>query len=356
MGVQRTALYDLHVSAGARMTMFAGWSMPLHYGSQISEHHAVRRGAGIFDVSHMAIIDIDGSAALDFLHTVFANDAAKAPIGKAVYGVLLNDRAGIIDDVIVYRRADSYRLVANAATRARVLPWLDSHAAGLDVNIRERSELAMIACQGPCALAAAGRVVGMELSHLTPFQALENGAMMIARTGYTGEDGVEVMLPGEQAGSLWQRLQAADAEPAGLAARDTLRLEAGLNLHGQDMDETTTPLESNLAWSIAWNPPERHFIGRQPLARQRASKSAHTLTGVVVPGRSVVRPGSSVETSRGAGVITSGTFSPTLGYSIGLARLPRGASGDCTVAIRGKPIPGQIVKPPFVRRGKQVFT
>ena len=355
MGVQHTKLYDLHVAAGARMTAFAGWSMPLHYGSQIGEHHSVRRAAGMFDVSHMTILDIDGDAALDFLHLVFANDAAKASAGKAVYGVLLNERGGIVDDVIIYCRSGGYRMVANAATHGRVLPWLDEQAAGFDVRIREREDLAMVACQGPRALVAAESALGMDLGHLASFQALEAGDMMIARTGYTGEDGVEVMLPAERAAEFWQGLQAAEVAPAGLAARDTLRLEAGLNLHGQDMDETTTPLESNLAWSIAWQPPERNFIGRQPLARQRASKPAQTLAGVVVSGRGVMRAGSAVETSRGAGVVSSGTFSPTLGYSIGLARLPRGATGDCTVSIRGKPTPGRVVKPPFVRRGKQVF-
>lgn len=355
MDVQHTKLYDLHVAAGARMTTFAGWSMPLHYGSQISEHRSVRRAAGMFDVSHMTILDIDGGGALDFLHRVFANDAAKASAGRAVYGVLLNERGGIVDDVIVYRRSSGYRMVANAATHGRVLPWLGEHAAGFDVQIEERKDLAMVACQGPRAMAAAETAVGMELGHLASFQALEAGDMMIARTGYTGEDGVEVMLPVEQAAEFWQRLHGADVAPAGLAARDTLRLEAGLNLHGQDMDETTTPLESNLAWSVAWQPPERDFVGRLPLARQRAAKPEQVLTGVVVAGRGVARAGGVVETNRGAGVVTSGTFSPTLGYSIGLARLPRGATGDCSVSIRGKPAPGRVVKPPFVRRGKQVF-
>lgn len=338
------------------MTSFAGWSMPLQYGSQIGEHHSVRRVAGMFDVSHMTILDIDGGAALAFLHRVFANDAAKASAGKAVYGVLPNELGGIVDDVIVYSRADGYRMVANAATHGRVLPWLGEHAAAFDVHVRERGDLAMIACQGPRALATAGDVLGMDLRALAAFQAVEAGEIMIARTGYTGEDGVEVMLPSERACGLWQGLQAAGVAPAGLAARDTLRLEAGLNLHGQDMDETTTPLEANLGWSIAWQPPDRDFLGRLPLARQRATKPAQTLTGVVVSGRGVMRAGSAVETSHGVGVVTSGTFSPTLGYSIGLARLPRGATGDCSVSIRGKPMSGRVVKPPFVRRGRQVFT
>ena len=351
----RTPLFEEHVAAGARMTRFAGWSMPLHYGSQIVEHHAVRRAAGMFDVSHMTVIDFVGTEALDLLRLVVANDAAKAVPGHAVYGVLLNPEGGVIDDLIVYGREAGYRAVVNASTRAKVLRWLDQHAGGLDVAIRERPDLAMVAVQGPEALSAFAQGTGIDAAAMAPFSVVERDDWMIARTGYTGEDGVEVLLPGTQAVDLWRRLAAAGVAPAGLAARDTLRLEAGLNLYGQDMDEAVTPLESNLAWTVAWDPPEREFIGREALTRQRATKPARTLKGVVLEAKGVLRHGYPVRTDRGDGVVTSGIFSPTLGYSIALARLPRGAGGDCAVEIRAAAVPARIVRPPFVRHGKRTF-
>lgn len=351
----RTPLFEEHVAAGARMTPFAGWSMPLHYGSQIVEHHAVRRAVGMFDVSHMTVIDFAGTQALDLLRLVVANDAAKAVPGRAVYGVLLNPEGGVIDDLIVYGRDAGYRAVVNASTRTKVQQWLRQHAAGLDVEIRERTDLAMVAVQGPTALSAFAQVTGLDAAGMAPFSVVERDGWMVARTGYTGEDGVEVLLPGAQAVDLWRHLAAAGVVPAGLAARDTLRLEAGLNLYGQDMDDAVTPLESNLAWTIAWDPPERDFIGRQALTRQRATKPARTLKGVVLEVKGVLRHGYRVRTDRGDGVVTSGIFSPTLGYSIALARLPRAAVGDCAVEIRAATVPARIVRPPFVRHGKRTF-
>ena len=350
---RRTALHDEHVAAGARMTAFAGWTMPLHYGSQIAEHHQVRRAAGMFDVSHMAVIDLDGADAAALLARVFAGNPAKATRGRAVYGVLLNEQAGVIDDVILYGRRDGYRLVANAANRTRVLDWL---RAGGDARIRERTDLAMIAVQGPNALHAFATATAEDVRGLATFATAERGDWMIARTGYTGEDGVEVLLGGGEARELWRSLLAAGVAPAGLAARDTLRLEAGLNLHGQDMDETTTPLEANLGWSVAWEPPQRDFVGRHPLARQRAAKPAKVQKGVVMEAKGVLRHGQVVITEHGEGVVTSGSFSPTLGYSIALARLPRAATGDCQVRLRGRQAPARIIKPPFVRRGKRIHT
>ena len=354
MTAKRTPLYDVHVAAGGRMTDFAGWAMPLHYGSQIAEHHTVRRSVGLFDVSHMTIMDVAGPGAEALLRRVFAGDLAKAAPGRAVYGVLLNADAGVVDDVIVYGRHAGYRVVSNAATRETVTRWLRAHATP-ETTLEEREDLAMIAVQGPDARALFSSVAGVDVGELTPFATLEHDGAMIARTGYTGEDGVEALWPGETAGSLWQRLIAAGASPAGLAARDTLRLEAGLNLYGQDMDADTTPLEAGLGWTIAWDPPDRDFIGREALARQRAAKPAKVLRGVVLKGRGVMRHGDEVRVEGGLGVVTSGTFSPTLGYSIALARVPRGAAGDCAVARRGAELPARIVKPPFVRRGKQVY-
>ena len=336
------------------MVSFVGWRMPLHYGSQIAEHHQVRRAAGMFDVSHMTIVDFAGPDALALLHRVFANDAAKAVPGKGVYGALLNDHGGIVDDLIVYGREGGYRTVTNAGTRTAVLGWLRTQGASFDVRIEERRDLAMVAVQGPRAVEAFVDVAELKVAHLAPFAVLEREDAMVARTGYTGEDGIEALLPKAAARSLWERLRAAGVAPAGLAARDTLRLEAGLNLYGQDMDETVTPLESNLAWSVAWRPAERAFVGREALARQRAAKPARVLRGIVMDAKGVMRRGCRVATDRGDGTVTSGIFSPTLGYSIGLARVPRTASGECSIEIRGRRVPGRLVRPPFVRRGEAV--
>ena len=355
MAERRTALYEEHVAAKARMVPFAGWSMPLNYGSQIAEHHDVRRSAGMFDVSHMAITDLEGEDARELLVRLFANDVDKAMPGRAVYGVLPNASGGIIDDVIVYGRAAGYRVVSNAATREKVLDWLGVHAAELSVDLRQREDLALIAVQGPRALSAFSAATSMDVADLRVFSVRERDGWMVARTGYTGEDGVEVALPDDQAGALWRQLSEAGVACAGLAARDTLRLEAGLLLYGQDMDETTSPLESNLGWTVAWDPPERDFVGREALALQRSRGPERVLRGVVLTARGVIRHGQRVETNAGDGTVTSGIFSPTLGYSIGFARLPRRATGDCLIEIRGSNIPGRIVRPPFVRHGKQVF-
>ena len=350
---KRTALFDEHVAAGARMVEFAGWDMPLTYGSQVAEHHAVRNAAGVFDVSHMTVVDIAGSGALAFLRRLLAGDAARlVDPGQAMYTVLLNEAAGIIDDLIAYRLQDGYRLVVNAATRGKVLAWLRGHAAG-EVAIAER-QLAMLAVQGPAAMQTFARVADLSgLASLARFHAAHAGDWMIARTGYTGEDGVEVMLPNDQAPALWRELVAAGVAQAGLGARDTLRLEAGLNLYGMDMDEHTSPLAANLGWTVHWRPDDRDFIGRRALAAERAAGPAARLAGLALAVKGVMRHGQRVLTSAGEGVVTSGIFSPTLGYSIALARLPVAAAGEVEVLVRDRPRPAGIVRPPFFRRGGQ---
>lgn len=356
---QQTPLHPNHVAAGAKMVDFHGWDMPLHYGSQLEEHHAVRRDAGMFDVSHMTVVDLVGAGALDWLRGLVANDPGRldAP-GRAQYTAMLDEHAGVLDDLIVYRRAEGWRLVVNSATRDKDLAWMRaSLPAGLDLT--ERSDLAMIAVQGPQALTRAAGWLGAAadgVSALGPFRFLEDGSRFIARTGYTGEDGFEVILPGAEAGDAWEALRAAGVQPAGLGARDTLRLEAGLNLYGQDMDETTTPLESNLAWTIAWKPEDRAFCGRQPLARQRAEGVPRKLVGLVLEARGVLRAHQQVLVAGEAvGELTSGAFSPTLGCGIGLARIATAAldaaDGRVEVDIRGKRLPAKVVKPPFVRNG-----
>jgi aminomethyltransferase len=357
MTLARTQLFDTHVAAGARMVDFGGWEMPLHYGSQIVEHHAVRNDAGMFDVSHMTIIDLDGAGAFDYLRHLTANDPAKlTEVGRAQYGVLLNDKGGIVDDLIVYRRMNGWRAVVNAATRAKCLRWFEQHAKGFSMAIDQRADLAMIAVQGPHAIAKFEKVSGISgAAEMKPFNMLERDTWMVARTGYTGEEGVEVMLPAAEGIALWKQLVAAGVTQCGLAARDTLRLEAGLNLYGQDMDDTHSPLESNLAWTVAWEPAERNFVGRVALEAKRAAGVNRKLTGVVLEAKGVIRHGQRIVTNAGDGEVTSGIFSPTLGYSIALARLPKAANGAAQVDIRGKLLPCRIVRPPFVRNGKQVF-
>ncbi len=348
---KRTALYDQHVAAGGKLVPFAGWEMPLHYGSQLAEHHAVRKSAGMFDVSHMTVVDIAGDSALAFLQRVVANDVAKLEQDTALYGAALNEAGGILDDLIVYRTRAGYRVVVNASTRDKMLRWFDVQNTD-NTQIPER-DLAMVAVQGPEArrmFADASGVPG--IVDMAPFTAIQHESWLIGCTGYTGEDGVEVMLPGDAAVSLWQTLTAAGVQPAGLAARDTLRLEAGLNLYGQDMDEDILPLQSNIGWTIAWQPEERQFVGREALQQARAAGVASKLTGLLITGKGIPRHGQRVITPAGDGVVTSGVFSPTLSQGIALVRVPNAAKGDVAVEIRGKQVAARLVKPPFVRNGK----
>jgi len=358
---QRTPLYDLHLALGAKLVDFGGWDMPLHYGSQVEEHHQVRRDCGVFDVSHMAVIDVTGPAAKDFLRYLLANDIERLQQpGKALYSSMLNAQGGVVDDVIVFLLADGYRLVGNAATRQTDLAWLRQHAAGHAVQVHERSELAMLAIQGPHARRKLAELVDSAraavLLELQPFEAASHGDWFIARTGYTGEDGVEITLPASQAPALFNDLVGAGIAPIGLGARDTLRLEAGLNLYGQDIDERHSPLVSNLAWSIAWEPTGREFIGRQALEVENHRGPAHKLVGLVLEERGVLRAHQVVRIAEiGEGEITSGSFSPTLSKSIALARVPAATGERAEVEIRGKWYPVRVVKPTFVRHGKTLI-
>ena len=357
----RTQLYDSHLAAGARMVDFAGWDMPLHYGSQIEEHHQVRREAGLFDVSHMAVVDIHGPDACTYLQYLLANDVARLQQpGKALYSAMLTEAGGILDDLLVYRLAQGYRLVLNAGTRTRDLLWMREHSGQWMVEITERNDLAMIAVQGPRARDLCASVVTASraalINMLETFQAQSDGHWFIARTGYTGEDGLEVILPASDVVGFWAALCEAGCTPCGLGARDTLRLEAGLNLYGADMDEHTSPLEANMAWTIAWEPSERDFIGRQALEAQRQAGVQQRQVGLILQQRAVLRAGQKVMIEEGGeGVITSGSFSPTLGYSIALARVPGAVIDTATVDIRGKAWPVRVIRPGFVRNGKQLF-
>jgi len=357
----RTPLYDSHLAAGAKLVDFGGWDMPLHYGSQIEEHHQVRREAGMFDVSHMGVVDVTGADATVWLQYLLANDVARLQEpGKALYTAMLNPTGGILDDLIVYRLDEGYRLVVNAGTRSRDLAWMRQQAANAAVTISERDDLAMLAIQGPRARELCGSVLSDSraalISLLEPFHGQPEGQWFLARTGYTGEDGLEIMLPAEQVAALWQTLLEAGCKPCGLGARDTLRLEAGLNLYGADIDEQTSPLAANMAWTIAWEPAQRDFIGRQALEAQRQAGDQPKQVGLLLNERAVLRGGQPVIIDGiGEGQITSGSFSPTLGCSIALARVPRATGASARVEIRGKSLPVRVIRPGFVRNGKQLF-
>ncbi len=356
---KQTPLYGKHVEAGARMVDFGGWSMPLHYGSQLDEHHQVRRDAGMFDVSHMTVVDVKGRGARDYLRSLLANDVARLKVpGKALYSCMLTPEGGVVDDLITYYLSDDfYRAVVNAATRDKDLAWMRDHATGFEVVLQERDDLAMLAVQGPAARDKAMSVMSGEVAAaadgLAPFFGAQAGDWFVGRTGYTGEDGFEIMLPATEAPEFWDRLAGAGVAPAGLGARDTLRLEAGLNLYGSDMDEQVSPLESGLAWTVAFEPAERDFIGRAALETQKSAGGLRRFVGLVLEGRGVLRGHMRVLAGEaGEGEITSGGFSPTLGVSIALARVPAGTGEHVEVDMRGKPQPARVVKPPFVRNGK----
>lgn len=358
---KQTPFYDLHVKANAKIVDFAGWDMPLHYGSQIQEHHQVRQHAGMFDVSHMGVVDLHGGDAAAYLRRLLANNVDRLTEGKALYTCMLNGQGGVIDDLIVYKIApDFYRIVINAGTREKDLAWMRVQGQSMDIQLMERTDLAMLAVQGPEAKdKMAGFFTPDQLAFiqgLKPFTFVRLNDWFIARTGYTGEDGYEIIFPATEAVKLWNGLQGAGVAPCGLGARDTLRLEAGLNLYGSDMDEKVTPLESNLAWTVVMEPKERTFIGREALEKQSSHGVKYRLVGLVLEGAGIIRNHQKVIIEgNGEGEVTSGGYSPTLEKSIALARVPAEIGAQCYVEIRNKQIPAQVIKPPFVRNGKKMF-
>ncbi|KAB8305330.1 glycine cleavage system aminomethyltransferase GcvT [Erwinia endophytica] len=361
---QQTPLFEQHLASAARMVDFHGWMMPLHYGSQLDEHHAVRTDAGMFDVSHMTIIDLRGVHTRDFLRYLLANDVAKlTQPGKALYSGMLNVSAGVIDDLIVYFMADDFfRLVVNSATREKDLAWITQHAEPYGVQLTERDDLSLMAVQGPNAQAKVQSLLDdaqrQIVAGMKPFFGVQAGDLFIATTGYTGEAGYEIALANEQAADFWQKLLATGVKPAGLGARDTLRLEAGMNLYGQEMDESVSPLAANMGWTVAWQPDERDFIGREALEALR-EKDTGQLVGLIMTEKGVLRNNLPVyftdaQGKPKEGVITSGSFSPTLGCSIALARVPAGIGKQAMVQIRNREVPVSVTKPIFVRAGKPV--
>ena len=359
---RQTPLFKLHQELQARIVDFGGWDMPVQYSSQIGEHHAVRRAAGVFDVSHMCVVDLKGEGTRAFLRLLLANDVARLTTpGKALYSCMLNEAGGVQDDLIAYFLEERFfRLVVNAGTRDKDLAWIRARAGAFSVAVTERSDLAMLAVQGPEARGKAAQLLppaaAARALELPVFSGGELGTWFVARTGYTGEDGFEIMMPAADAVPAWRSLNALGVASCGLGARDTLRLEAGMNLYGNDMDERTHPYESNLGWTVALDDAGRNFIGREALERIRREGVARQLVGLVLEDRGVLRSHQKVSTSvGGSGEITSGTFSPTLERSIALARVPAASAGQVQVEIRGKALPARIVRPPFVRHGKSLI-
>ena len=362
--LNKTVLNAAHREIGARMVDFGGWDMPVNYGSQIEEHNAVRNDCGMFDVSHMCPVDVVGPDCRKFLSRLVANDVAKLQVsGKALYAAMLNDAGGVIDDLIIYFLTETrFRIVVNAGTAEKDLAWMQAKVAEwkLDVTITQRRDgdnaLGIIAVQGPNARAKVWEVLPQAKAAtegLKAFFAAEVDQYFIASTGYTGEDGYEIMLPADEAHAIWNKLKAAGVAPAGLGARDTLRLEAGMNLYGQDMDESVSPLDAGLAWTVAIK-DEREFVGKAALLANGQQKQ---FLGLILLDKGVLRGHQQVITKQGNGEITSGSFSPTLQQSIALARLPLGVQiGDeVEVDIRGKQLKAKVVKPVFARNGKAVI-
>ncbi|PCJ49438.1 MAG: glycine cleavage system protein T [Gammaproteobacteria bacterium] len=358
----KTPFYDLHLKAGAKIVDFGGWDMPLHYGSQLDEHHLVRQKAGMFDVSHMTIVDVKGVDATAFLRYLLANDVQKInTAGKALYSGMLNEDGGVIDDLIVYfLTPESYRMVVNASTQEKDLAWINKQSQGFDVDLTHQANLGTLAIQGPESRALAMSVMTesrkRSAKDLGVFFAAQVDNWFIARTGYTGEDGFEITIPLSDLKQFWNDLIAAGVAPCGLGSRDTLRLEAGMNLYGSDMDETISPLQANMAWTVDLKDTERHFVGKAAMVAEKEAGVKMKLVGLVLQGKGVLRGHQKVVIPDvGEGEITSGTFSPTLKIGIALARVPAATSDTAFVEVRKKQLAVKVIRPGFVRNGKQVF-
>ena len=351
--LKKTSLHSRHIAQKARMINFAGWEMPLHYGSVIQEHRAVRAAVGLFDVSHMACLEIDGQEASTFLRRLLAGDVNRLTNGRGLYTCMLNEQGGIIDDLIVYRQSDErYWMIVNAATTHKDLTWMRSVVGQRDARIEHINDASILAAQGPAAAAMFTDALPeySAAKDLPRFGFTAIAKTRIARTGYTGEDGYELVTNSATAGQLWDRLVQHGAQPCGLGSRDTLRLEYGMCLYGQDLDEQHTPLESALGWTVHWEDEARDFIGKAALLRQ--PRSSRKMIGLCIQG-AIMRSGARVICDVGEGQVTSGGFSPSLGVSIGLARAPRAAK-SYQVEIRNKPHPAEVVKPPFIKRPEKI--
>lgn len=354
---QHTPMYEMHLALGAKMINFSGWDMPLHYGSQVEEHHHVRNECGVFDVSHMCTTDIGGTDAEAFMRHVLSNDVARLQPGAGHYSAMLNEQGGVIDDLIAFRTPDGFRLITNALTRERTNDWLKLQAQKYSASVHLRDDLAHLAIQGPESIERLAKVFNTTraqiIRDLAPYHSRMDGDWFLTRTGYTGEEGIEVILPTSESVDLFNEIIGYGITPIGLGARDTLRLEAGFTLLGNDMDEQHSPYVSNMHHVIALQPGERRFIGRQALEQQLSQGLEHKLVGLVLEERGVLRSGQPVRIDGiGEGTITSGSYSPTIGKAIALARVPANTGDRGEVEIRQKWHPVRIVNPRFVRHGK----
>lgn len=361
---QRTPLFDAHTAHNGKIVDFGGWELPVNYGSQIDEHHAVRTDAGMFDVSHMLVTDVTGDNAKAFLQKLLANDVAKLSfVGKALYSGMLNDKGGVIDDLIVYRMNESetaYRIVSNGATREKDSAHFAKIGEEFGVTLTPRYELAMLAVQGPKAvekMLAVKPEWADKVNALKPFVGVDLGNdWFVARTGYTGEDGVEVVMPADEAVGFFDELVKAGVTPCGLGARDTLRMEAGMNLYGNDMDDDTSPLEAGMGWTVDLKDESRDFVGKSALVALKNDGIKVRQVGLLLAKGGVLRAGMEVVTDNGNGITTSGVFSPSLNQSIAIARVPADFKGETAkVIMRGKELPVRVLKLPFVRNGKKQF-
>lgn len=356
---KKTPLYNKHIEANAKMVNFHGWSMPINYGSQISEHEEVRKGCGIFDVSHMTVVDFKGPDSTKFLRKLLANDVGSLRENcDSIYSPMLNEKAGIIDDLIAYKMVFGYRLVVNCARRTEDLKWIFSCSSDFDVDIVEKEDLAIVAVQGPESLEILNNLDLNALDSRNRNQGTYEDEVLAVKTGYTGENGFELILPNDQSEIFWEKALKAGVRPVGLAARDTLRLEAGMNLYGFEMDDSICPLECNMAWTVSWLDKERNFIGKNALLKEIKVDRYHEQVGIILDEKTILRQGQKLfldEEKKLEGIVTSGTYSPTLKKPIALARLPRSNKKMCFAEARGKLIKAKIGSPKFVNEGKEVF-
>lgn len=364
VGGKRTPLFEEHQRLGGKIVPFAGFAMPVQYATGIiAEHRAVRSAAGLFDVSHMGEVQVRGAQALDLVQSLLTNDASRLTVGQAQYSVLCRDDGGALDDCLVYRFPDHYMVVVNAANHDSDLDWIRSHASEFDAEVVDRSdETALIALQGPASQAILARLTDQALERIGYYHfvtgRVADREMVISRTGYTGEDGFELYVAPDDAVAVWRALLDAGAGdglvPAGLGARDSLRLEVGYILYGNDLDVEHTPLEAGLGWVVKLD-KGTDFHGREALVRQKADGLARRLTGFRLAERGFPRPGYDVRyLGTSVATVTSGVLSPSLDQGIGLAYLPEAARQPGTaveVVIRGRTIAAETVRPPFYTGG-----
>ena len=352
--MNKTSLHNAHIQLGAKMVNFSNWEMPISYSSLIEEHNAVRNAAGIFDVSHMSVFDFDGGNQIAFFEKIFANDIKKIyKDDKAIYGALLNEEGGILDDLIIYHANNKFRLVSNCSTREQNRQWFEKHAVEFGVKVIERSDMGVLAIQGPDALKKILEIkeIDAQVNTLQSFECMFEGDKLYARTGYTGEDGLELIVPTQDIDHLWNQALELGCAPIGLGARDTLRLEAGLNLYGNDMTINNHPYESNLGWTIDMSDQNRKFIGKDALLSIDQSKS-QKIVGIILQDKGVLRSGYEITHEQGKGMVLSGSYSPTLQSSIGLARVDQGFQENGKVMIRNKVLNIDFVSPRFLGQGK----